>query len=465
MLCCVLVACGGDVDTTAPIVPATTSPNTTPVALRTTVIAPAAAVGASYALDATANHTTFSDPRNTGLSYAVTFSPNANGLSATQGHISGVPSHAGIVTVNIVATDLNGYSASHSFPLVTFAATAGAPTLPAAPHRYADATSPLPAHFFVQGGAGGSAIATDNTPANNPTTDAGAALGRVLFYDRRLSVNDGVACASCHQQQFAFSDTVRLSRGFAGGVTGRHSMGLANARFYQRGRFFWDERAATLEAQVLQPIQDPVEMGMSLPNLLIKLNASPYYARLFQAAFGSAEITTERVARALAQFVRAMVSGTSKFDRAFTGAAPNFAAVFNADELAGQQLFNGQAACARCHGTVAFVGDAARNTGLDGTIVDAGAGNGTFKSPSLKNIAVRAPYMHDGRFRTLEEVVDFYNTGVQNNPGLDQRLRGPGGAVTRLGLNNTQRAQLVAFLRTLTDSTFLTDPKFASPFP
>ena len=242
-------------------------------------------------------------------------------------------------------------------------------------------------------------------------------------------------------------------------------MGLANARFYQRGRFFWDERAATLEAQVLQPIQDPVEMGMSLPNLLIKLNATPYYASLFQAAFGTAEITTDRVARALAQFVRSMVSGTSTFDRAFTGPTANFAAVFTADELAGQQLFNGQAACARCHGTVAFVGDAARNTGLDATIIDVGAGNGTFKSPSLKNIAVRAPYMHDGRFRTLEQVVDFYNTGVQGNPGLDQRLRGPGGAVTRLGLNNTQRAQLVAFLRTLTDSTFLNNPKFASPFP
>jgi len=171
------------------------------------------------------------------------------------------------------------------------------------------------------------------------------------------------------------------------------------------------------------------------------------------------------VARALAQFVRSMVSGTSRFDQAFTGAAPpNFAAVFTPDELAGQQLFNGPGGCVRCHATNAFVSDNVHNTGLDATITDVGAGRGQFKAPSLKNIAVRPPYMHDGRFRTLEEVVDFYNTGVQNNPQLDNRLRTPGGAVLRLNLSLAQRNQLVAFMKTLTDEAFLVNPKYGDPF-
>ena len=242
-------------------------------------------------------------------------------------------------------------------------------------------------------------------------------------------------------------------------------MGLANARFYQRGRFFWDERAATLEAQVLQPIQDATEMGMTLPNMLTKLSVSSYYPTLFQAAFGTTEITTDRVSRALAQFVRSLVSATSRFDQAFGGGAtPNFASVFSADELAGQAVFNGQGACARCHATSAFVSDDIHNTGLDATITDVGGGSGRFKAPSLKNVAARPPYMHDGRFRSLEQVVDFYNTGVQNNPNLDNRLRAPGGQPQRLNLSTTQRAQLVAFLGTLTDGGFMVNAKFGNPF-
>jgi cytochrome c peroxidase len=186
---------------------------------------------------------------------------------------------------------------------------------------------------------------------------------------------------------------------------------------------------------------------------------------LFEAAFGSAEITADRMSRALAQFVRAMVSGRSRFDQAFTqGGPPNFAATFTAQELLGQQLYDGRAGCARCHGTVAHIAPAAINNGLDAVVVDQGAGQGRFKAPSLRNVAVRGRFMHDGRFASLEEVIEFYNSGVQNNPGLDQRLRGPGGQPLRLNLTVQEKAALAAFLRTLTDTQFLTDVRFSNPF-
>ena len=429
-----------------------------------------ATVGTAFSYDATKGGTTFTNASNAAMSYAVTFAPAANGLTASQGRISGVPTNAGIVTATIVASDASGNTASNEFPIVLFSSDLVSPTLPVTSFSYSDATSPLPAHYLAPGppgpgGAGGMVIGADNTPATNAITNAGATLGRVLFYDRRLSINDRVSCASCHQPQAGFADTARLSRGFDGGLTGRHSMGLANARFYARGRFFWDERASSAEDQVLRPIQDPVEMGMSLSGLVAKVSVSSFYPALFQSAFGTADVTSDRIARALAQFVRSLVSGTSRFDQAFVGAGPpNFAAVFTPDELAGQQLFNGPAGCAQCHGTAGFISDNIHNTGLDATITDAGAGGGRFKAPSLKNIAVRPPYMHDGRFQSLEQVVDFYNTGVQNNPNLDQRLRGPGGLPQRLNLSTTQRNQIVAFLRTLTDDAFLVNPKFGNPF-
>ena len=464
------VACSADSNPSSPATPTATP--VVPIVVASANAPQAATVGAAFSYDATRNGTTFTGGSPATTTYSVSFAPAPNGLTAAQGRISGVPTQPGIVTATITATDASGGVASNAFSIVVFASDLALPSLPATSFRYSDASSPLPAHFTVAvpppgppGPPVGAVIGADNTPPTNAITDAGATLGRVLFFDRRLSVNDRVACASCHQPQFAFSDTAIRSRGFAGGLTGRHSMGLANARFYQPGRFFWDERAATLEAQVLQPIQDSVEMGMTLPALVTKLSVSGYYPALFQAAFGTAEISADRVSRALAQFVRSLVSGTSKFDQAFAAAGPpNFAAVLTPDEQAGLQLFNGPAGCARCHGTNAFISDGIHNNGLDATITDAGAGGGRFKAPSLKNIAVRPPYMHDGRFRSLEQVVDFYNAGVENSPGLDPRLRGPNGQPLRLGLSPVQRDQLVAFLRTLTDTEFLGNPKFASPF-
>jgi cytochrome c peroxidase len=195
-------------------------------------------------------------------------------------------------------------------------------------------------------------------------------------------------------------------------------MGLVNARFYAGGRFFWDERAATLEAQVLQPVQDPAEMGLPLDALLTELSLTTYYPSLFTAAFGSPEITAERVARALAQFTRALVSTDAKIDRAFRpNGVPNFAAVLTAEEQRGQDLFTGRAGCARCHGTTAHISDVVHDILLDATITDAGAGNGRFKAASL-----------------------------------------------RLNLSAAERAALVAFMQTLSDATLLSDPRFASPF-
>src|SRR6185295_14903648 len=170
------------------------------------------------------------------------------------------------------------------------------------------------------------ALNQDNTPQNNPVTDAGATLGRVLFYDKRLSTNGTVSCSSCHQPQHGFSDPRKFSVGFNGGLTGRNSMGLNNARYYARGHFFWDERAATLEDQVLQPIQNSVEMGMTLPALVTRLSAEPFYTNLFANAFGTPVVDTNRISRALAQFVRSMVSTRSKYDAGVPVGFTNFTA-------------------------------------------------------------------------------------------------------------------------------------------
>lgn len=336
----------------------------------------------------------------------------------------------------------------------------GTPVLPATPYDY-DGIA-LPSYLNVP-----PILDEDNTPANNRTTDAGATLGRVLFYDTRLSFNETVSCGSCHQQDRGFSDSAVLSTGFEGGHTGRNSMGLAFARYYDNGRFFWDERAASLEAQVLMPIQDDVEMGMTLEEVVTRLEGTDFYPDLFDDAFGTPEITSERVSRALAQFVRSIVSPNSRYDagRQQQGGPPGRPVPgLTAQENQGLQLFFGPGRCAQCHRGDLFVGDQARNNGLDATITDEGAGGGRFKTGSLRNVALTAPYMHDGRFESLEDVIDHYSTGIQNSPNLDNRLRGPNGQPIRPNFTPQERAALVAFLETLTDETLATDPRWSDPF-
>ena len=427
-----------------------------------------AVVGSPFSLDLAG---AFTDRRNKGLTYTAEFTTASNALALSNGKVVGSPLVPGVVIATVVATDAQGDTASQRVQIAVFTAGLTSPTLPPTPFAYSDGARPIPQWYLGPNAPGGSAIATSNMPATNSTSDAGATLGRVLFYDKRLSANDQVACASCHLRAFGFGDSAQFSTGFAGGKTGRHSMALANARFYARGRAFWDERAVSLEDQALRPIQDAVEMGLSLDNMIVKLRATPYYAPLFQAAFGTSAIDADRVGRALAQYVRSIISYGSRFDSVFINsppppAGPNFG-FLTTQEQEGLNLFNGgNARCAQCHATNAHISDNLHNTGLDSIITDVGAGGGRFKSPSLRNVAVRARFMHDGRFTTLEQVVDFYNTGVKANAGLDGRLReAPGGPPRRLGLTVAQRDAIVAYLKTLTDNALMTDQRFANPFP
>lgn len=354
--------------------------------------------------------------------------------------------------------------------------------LPETPYRYADIE--LPAHFKSR-----AVRDLDNMPRNNPITDAGATLGRVLFYDTRLSANGTVACASCHKQEHAFSDPGnRYSKGFEGKLTDRNAMPLVEARYYERGRFFWDERARTLEEQVLMPIQNKVEMGQNLPQLIEKLGREAEYSDLYRKAFGDSKVTKERTARAIAQFVRSLVSYQSKYDegvvkvRSRNEDFPNF----TREENRGKSIFMQR--CANCHMAgqqdAVFSNQVPQNNGLDldVKVADLGVADvtldrnqaGRFKSPSLRNVEFTGPYMHDGRFAKLEEVIEHYSTGIKLHPNLDRRLLGgaggpqggPGGSDTRRGFNfsTQEKSALVAFLKTLSDKKFLTDPKFSDPF-
>jgi cytochrome c peroxidase len=469
----VLAACGGAGSGGAapsPVAAPPPPPNRTPFVARPNTDRDAV-LGAAFLLDTAQGGTTFVDDDGDALAVTVTLSDTTHGLMAAGAIVSGTPTRGGRLAVTVTASDGRGGSADDRFDLLLVpgrTAKLARPVLPATPFAYSDASAPLPAHFRTQ-----AVTDSDNTPATNPITDAGATLGRVLFYDTRLSAPNNVSCGSCHQQAFGFSDPAVTSEGFAGGRTPRHSTGLANARFYGRGRMFWDERAATIEEQALIPIENAVEMGMTLAALETKLAATDFYPPLFAAAFGTGDVTRDRIGRALAQFVRALASTASTFDGAFNGGAtPNFAATFTPQEQLGQRLFStppggpGRSArCTVCHVPITHSIDFAHNIGLDAVPLDAGAGGGRFKSPSLRNIAIRAPYMHDGRFATLEEVIEHYDNGVQFSPNLSPALVAAPGQPLRLGLTAEEKAALVAFLNTLTDVAFLTDPRFADPFP
>lgn len=309
------------------------------------------------------------------------------------------------------------------------------PQLPAIPFNYSNII--FPAHIAA------ALPASDNTPANNPITDNGATLGRVLFYDKNLSKNNTVSCASCHRQDLSFSDSAVKSPGFAGGRTDRHSMALLNVRFYRSGKMFWDERANTLEDQVLQPIQNTTEMGMTLAELEAKLPTLSYYPALFQNAFGTTQISSDRISKALSQFVRSIVTYQSKYDLVKQGTA-----TFTADERDGETLFlttGGNNTCAGCHAPPMFLtSNPAGPFGLNDPL-DLGINNQRrFKSGSLRNIANTAPYFHNG------SVVSLQNMLAGNIPAHSV---GP-----------QDRQKLLAFMLTLTDVTTINDTKFADPF-
>lgn len=331
----------------------------------------------------------------------------------------------------------------------------------------------------------------DNMRPSNPTTDAGATLGRVLFYDVELSKNRTISCSSCHQQQFSFTDTARFSKGFDGELTGRNSMGLIHARFQKDSSFFWDNRASSLEAQTLMPIQSTVEMGLTLDTLVARISKKAYYPALFNAAFGSPAIDANKIARAMAQFIRSMNSFGSKFREGVNTARGNPSIVpfsnFTAEENLGKDLFMDEARgnCQACHTRNVMVPQGSKNIGLDLVYKDNGVGaafnnpskNGQFSVPSLINVELTAPYMHDGRYKTLEEVVNFYSDSIKAHPNLDGFLREiiPGTIdpnnhtcdtcpPRKLNFTKQEKAALVAFLKTMTDTSFIKDPRWSDPF-
>lgn len=337
------------------------------------------------------------------------------------------------------------------------------------------ASQPLPVYYA------GAVTREVQFPINNPSTNAVATLGRVLFFDVQLSRTATVSCASCHHQALGFTDSAQFSLGFDGvRRTNAHSMRLANARFNQSGMYFWNQRATSLEVQTTQPILDGVEMGFDETHggfhaLIERMEGLAYYPPLFRLAFGDeVGITEGRVRKALAQYVRSIISVNSRWDAAYAQVHDDASPVldllaplpgFTAQELRGRDLFvrtrgEGGIGCQQCHVAPSFsIVGGSRSNGLD-----AGETR-VFRAPSLKNVALSKRFMHDGRFTSLEEVVEFYNSGIQLGPALDGRLLEPGGAgPQRLNLSAADKAAVAAFLRTLTDTKVTTDPRFASPF-
>jgi cytochrome c peroxidase len=319
--------------------------------------------------------------------------------------------------------------------------------------------------------------ALDNSRAD-PITDAGATLGRVLFFDPRLSITDSISCASCHLPAYGFTDTVQFSGGHAGALLAVRTMRLANARWYAGPGFLWDRRAPTLEAQATQPMTHPLEMGWDpahggLDALLVKMQRLPYYPELFRWAWGSDEVTTERIRRSLAMYVRSIIAVRSRWDEGYAEVydpdAPDKGLLrdlptLDARENLGRRLFiatqeEGGFGCARCHvpPTFSLAADSRSNgITLNETVI--------FKAPSLKNVGLTGPYMHNGRFRLLDEVVAFYGGFLNPGPALDERLTAADGGQATLQIPVDQRRAVAAFLRTLSDTTTLADTRYRTPF-
>jgi cytochrome c peroxidase len=313
-----------------------------------------------------------------------------------------------------------------------------------------------------------------NIAEDNQLTQQGVKLGRMLFYEKMLSADGEMACANCHLQEFAFTDTAKFSTGIRGKKGGRQAMSVFNLA-WNENEFFWDGRAHLLRDQSLGPIQDELEMDETLENVVAKLSESQLYKDQFIRVFGSDDITSEKMSLAMEQFMNSIVSVNSKYDDFLKDST-----AFNESEKRGFKLFSTDynpffpeesgADCQHCHSGLNFENDKYMNNGLDATFADEGRGkvtqdpadNGKFKVTSLRNIALTAPYMHDGRFNTLEEVVEHYNSEIIASSTLDPALE-----QTRekgLFLTEQDKKDLVAFMKTLTDKELTTNPKYSSPF-
>lgn len=309
---------------------------------------------------------------------------------------------------------------------------------------------------------------------DNPLTVQGVKLGRMLFYETMLSKDGTMSCGSCHRQEHAFSDSNRLSIGVEGLPGKRHAMAVVNMA-WNTNEFFWDGRAHLLRDQAILPIQDELEMNETLANVVSKLASEERYANQFKRAFGSTEITSHKISLALEQFMNSIVSVDSKYDKYLRGEV-----ALTESEERGRELFFAEyneffpatsgADCAHCHSPTNFSNNEYMNNGLDAVITDDGRETVTFnpqdkgkmKVTTLRNIELTSPYMHDGRFTTLEEVVDHYNNGLQASSTLDPALAYT--MNTGLMLDAQDKVDLVAFLKTFTDQTFLHNPAYSNPF-
>ena len=337
------------------------------------------------------------------------------------------------------------------------------------------------------------AYITKDNGGLNPISNKGATLGRVLFYDKKMSINNSISCSSCHKQDLAFGDNSVASTG-VNGTTGRHSMRLINTRFSGESKFFWDERATSLETQTTMPIRDHGEMGFSGTNgdlsfndLITKLSAINYYKELFKFVYGTEEITETKIQFALAQFIRSIQSFDSKYD-AGRAAAPNDSANFNnftAQENQGKNLFltppnfnatgvriAGGLGCAGCHRAPEFdIDPNSRNNGIIGRISGTGGIDVTnTRAPSLRDLVKidgtpNGQMMHTGGIVTLQNAIGHYGTInlAPGNNNLDPRLM-PGGFGQQLNLTATEVNSVIAFLKTLTGTNVYTDTKWANPF-
>lgn len=303
------------------------------------------------------------------------------------------------------------------------------------------------------------------SPLDNPLTNEGIALGRKLFYEKALSDDFSMSCSSCHLQANAFSDPQPFSAGTDGSLGVRNSMSLVNLAWGDG--MFWDGRVQGLEAQAHDPVTNPIELRNTWPVVEERLNASAAYPALFRAAFGTEQADSTLVTKAIAQFVRSIVSFDSPFDRYWYGGDST---AMSEEAMNGLSLFTSQGKCAGCHAPGLFTDNAFRNNGLDLAFTDAGHGavtgnaadQGKFKVPTLRNIAVTAPYMHDSRFSTLEEVMGHYNGGVHMaSPNVDLLMDFWGMNPTPFSPDELQ--DLIAFMHALTDETLLTDPALSEP--
>jgi len=310
-------------------------------------------------------------------------------------------------------------------------------------------------------------------PADNPMTLDGIRLGRKLFYDPILSIDSTISCSSCHQQLASFNDHFAFSPGVAGNSS-RSSMSLINVGFHYHG-LFWDGRAANLEQQALEPVENIIEMGETWDNVEMKLKRHEEYPAEFRKAFGielASMITRDLATKAIAQFERTLISGgNTRYDRFARGEI-----FLDENEFSGYLMFFNvdpvlpDAQCGHCHNAPLFGTDDFFNNGLQESVdfegfMDKGYGlvtgkasdNGKFKAPTLRNLVFTAPYMHDGRFNTIEEVVEHYTSGGKPSPNKSPFLN-------NLHLTETQKSDLISFILTLTDSSVLTNQAFQSPF-